>query len=133
MSARTATLAGRRAAERLMTDACTITRGGAAGTFDEETLVYAAGATSAIYSGACRVKPRDNQDQVVMAGDQPVSLWPYVVSVPMTVTGVEVDDLITVTACHLDPDLVGQVLRVRQVLQGSHLTARRMACEVNAG
>lgn len=132
MSATGATLAGRVAAESLMVDACTITRATAGSTFDETTLTYSGGSSATLYSGKCRVKPRDNADRVVQYGERAVSFWPYIVSVPMSVTTVELNDVITVTASALDASLVGLSLRVREVLSGSHLTARRLSCEENA-
>lgn len=133
MSAAGATLAGRRAAEGLMTDACTVTRGGGERTFDPATGRYVTTPGGPVYTGRCRVKPRDNADQVVEAGGQNVSLFAYVVSVPVSDVAFEVDDLVTVTSSVLDPALPGLVLRVRQVNVGSQITARRLGCEVDAG
>jgi hypothetical protein len=133
VSALGAVRAGRRAAEALMADTCTISRGGGSTVFDPDTGEYVTTVGEAIYTGACRVKPRDNADQVVEAGGTNVSLFPYVVSVPVGAVAYEVDDLVTVTAGALDPALVGLVLRVRQISVGTHLTARRLGCEVDAG
>jgi hypothetical protein len=133
MSAEATTLAGRAAAEALMVDSCTVTRNAAGPTFNETTGAYTGGATSTIYTGACRVKPRDNADRVVQFGEEAVSFWPFLVSVPMSVDDVELDDFVTITASALDPALVGLVLRVRQVQAGSHITARRLSCERNVG
>jgi hypothetical protein len=135
MSAASATLAGRRAAEALMADTCTIVRVTGRGSFNTSTGTYGASASSSVYSGKCRVMPRDNEDHVVAAGDRPIALWPFVVSVPMSATGIDVDHLVTITAVgeSSDPELVGMVLRVRQVAHGTHITARRLGCEVNVG
>lgn len=129
MSSTAATLAGRLAAEAIMQDSCTITAGAAEQVYDPGTDAYVTPAGASRYSGACRVKPQD-AGREVEAGAETVSLWPFLVSIPMSVTGVELDDLVTITASPLDPSLVGLVLRVRQVAQGSHLTARRIACEL---
>lgn len=128
MSATSATLAGRAAANALMVDTCTITADVPL-VYDEESDTYVTPAGSLRYSGPCKVKPRDNVDRVVEAGAQTVSIWPYVVSIPMSVTTVELDDVITVTACPLDPALVDTRLRVRQATTGTYLTARRLGCE----
>lgn len=135
MTAETATLSGRAAAEALMVDTCTITRSATRGTFNETTLQYDSPTTTSLYTGKCRVKPAGGQvsDRVVQFGEQAVSLWPFQVSVPISVENLAVDDLVTITASSLDPDLVGTVLRVRDVTQGTHITARRLGCEVNAG
>lgn len=113
-----------------MLDACMITNAAAVEVYDVATDAYITPAGASRYTGPCRVKPRDNTDRVVVAGEQATSLWPFVVSVPMAVVGCEVDDVVTITASSADPDLVGLKLRVRQVAQGSSITARRLGCEV---
>lgn len=134
MTAASVTLAGRAAAEALMVDACTITRVTPGTVFNETTGQYDdTPPPTTVYTGKCRVKPRDNADRVVQYGQEAVSLWPYIVSIPMAESGVELDDIVTVTASALDTALVGAGFRVRQVLAGSHLTARRLGCERNAG
>lgn len=129
MSAESATLSGRAAAAALMVDTCVITRGTSGTVYNADTDTYTATPGATVYSGPCRVKPRDNVDRQVEAGGETVTLWPYVVSVPMTATGIQLDDTVTVTAAGLDPDLVGLELRVRAVPLGSLLTARRLGCE----
>lgn len=113
-----------------MVDACTITAANAVQVYDETTDAYTTPDGASRYTGRCKVTPRDNADRQVEAGAQTVTLWPFVISVPMSVTGIQDDDVITITASALDPALVGLVLRVRQVAQGSFLTARRLGCEV---
>ncbi|MGZ4638674.1 MAG: DUF6093 family protein [Actinomycetes bacterium] len=132
MSATSATLAGRKAAERLMVDTCTVLRPGDRGAYDPTTLTYASNPTP-LYDGKCRVKPTNTADRVVEFGGEPVSLFPYVVSLPIGDLVVHVDDVVTVTASALDPALVGLKLRVRDIASGTHLTARRLGCERNAG
>ncbi len=131
MTANAAVLAGRSAALALMQDSCVINVESAGLVYDptSDTDVPAAGAQ--LYAGPCRVKPAPT-DRVVEAGAQTVSLFPFTVSVPVDATAYSIGDLVTVTACVLDPALVGKVLRVRQVLAGSHLTARRLGCEMRA-
>lgn len=129
MTALPVTITGRAAAERLMVDGCTITRGTPGTVYDPETDTYVGTGGAVVYVGKCRVKPRDNADRQVEAGGETVSLWPYIVSIPMSATGIMLDDTITVSQAGLDPDLVGLVLRVRDVPVGSTLTARRLGCE----
>lgn len=135
MSFTSATLAGRRAALRLMVDSCRIERrSSGAPVFDATSGTYTDPASTDLYVGPCRVRNyRQNNDRVVQFGAEPVSLWPFVVSVPIDVTGLQVDDLITITASVLDPGLNDLRLRVRDVTLGSQVTARRLGCEVNAG
>jgi hypothetical protein len=123
----------RLAAVALMTDECALTRPGARGAFNASTGSYDPADAGVLYAGACRVKTKDLSDRVVQAGEQPVSLWPYMVWLPISVTDVQVDDLVTVTGSEFDAGLVGLVLRVRQVTFASQVSSRRLGCEVNAG
>lgn len=117
-------------AESLMVDACTITRGGSgAPTFNSTTGTYTPPAGSTVYTGACRVKPSAlSGNTTVQAGEREVSLWPFAVSVPVSVTDVDLNDLVTITAS-ADASLVGRELRVRSVARGTFVTARRLDCE----
>ena len=51
------------------------------------------------------------------------------VQVPMSVTGLAVGDVVTVTASALDPDLVGRHFWVKDLAHKTHMTARRLGCE----
>ena len=136
MSIKQATEAGQGFAQQTFFDGtttCTVTRGAATQTLDTDEGVYVTTPAETVYTGPCRVKPRDNTDRVVEAGGQAVSLFPFVVSVPISDVRFEVDDVVTVTASVLDPAMVGLVLRVKQIATGSHLTARRLGAEVDAG
>jgi hypothetical protein len=96
--------------------------------FNETTGAYTPAAPTTVYTGKCRVKPRNLADRVVDAGEQTVSLWPFQVSIPFAAIDVELDDLVTVTAS-VDPSLVGRELRIRSVTRGTFVTARRLECE----
>lgn len=118
--------AGRLAAQRLMVDACTVTRPGAYGAPDETTGVAARTSTT-VYTGVCRVKPEPPGEQT--AGEREVVTRRFVVFLPVTVDGVAVGDVVTVTASVFDTGLVGAALTVVGVPVGSHLTARRLLAE----
>ncbi len=90
------------------------------------------------YEGPGRVRPRDTQDAEEEAGESPVSTWAYMVSVPFGATRqgaafLPAVDMVVEVVSNPDGTLAGQRLRVRQVIQGDHITARRMQCEVYAG
>ena len=125
MTASSAVRAGRAAAVRLMVDTCTVTRPGAA-TVNETTGVVTR-ATTTVYTGTCRVKP-DAAPSESQSGEREVVVRRFIVSIPTSETGVEVDDIVTVTASELDPALVGRTLTVAGVIVGSHVTARRLVC-----
>lgn len=127
MTVQTVTEAGQAFAEQLMQDICTIAGPSGPPVFDATTGAYTTPAGVTLYTGKCRVKPQNVQDRTVTAGERPVQVWPYVVSVPVTVVDIPVDATVTVTAS-ADADLVGQVLTVKDVTRGTDLTARRLSC-----
>ena len=129
MSAAGTTLAGRSAAEQLMVDACTISAPDTDGLLNETTGQYTPVAGTQRYAGRCRVKVAATQDSQATAGERIVSLRTYVVSLPMLVTSIKVDDVVRVTGSAMDAALSGTRMRVVDVAKGTHLTARRLICE----
>jgi hypothetical protein len=122
-----ALLGGRALAEARMTDECTIASQ-TAQPFNATTGDYPAPTTSSITT-ACYVRRETPTERQVEAGDRAVALRRYIVSVPVSVVGVLPLDVVTITASG-DPDLLDAVLVVRDVAQGTHVTARRLGCEV---
>jgi len=123
MSATSITLRGRTAAEALMVDTCTITRVVSVAT-DADTGVVTP-TYSTVYTGKCRLKlPVAVARPITVGGAQEFSQHP-ILSLPATTTGVQVDDILTITASLLMPSLVGRVFHVRAVPGQSHMTAAR--------
>jgi hypothetical protein len=118
--------AGRARAESLMTDACRIFAPGAK-TTDPETGAVTGGDTN-LYVGKCQVRP-NRAGRQVDTGQTDAAQFSTMVKVPTAVTGVEFGHLVAITAS-TDPDLVGTVLRVRDIELGTNVTARRLGCEV---
>jgi hypothetical protein len=127
MSALTATLRGRAAAEANMADACTITRAGTPTTDDVTGKVTYSPTT--VYSGKCRVQQRVPVSKPADIGQAAVWLERLELQLPMSVTGVASDDLVTITASVLDPDLVGRTWHVRELGHKTHATSRRVQIE----
>ncbi len=129
MTAASVLARGRVAAERLMTDACTVTYKTGATTQDEttgrEVPVYATRFTS-----KCKVQARSVSVQAVEAGARMVATSTLEVHLPITAEAVEVDDVVEVTASVYDPQLVGQKFRVVAPVAKSHATSRRFQVEV---
>ena len=125
MTAAGATMTGRALAESLMADACTVTRV-TSQTLNESTGVLSDTATT-VYTGKCRVRTAASDAQT-SAGDRATMTRDFVVHLPASVTAVQVDDVVTVTASALDPGLVNLVLTVAGEARGTHVTARRLAC-----
>jgi len=121
---------GRAHAVRLMTDTCVITRvtGSAIASNGDTTPT-----TADLYTGPCRVRPRQTQDRMVEQGGAEVGVGDLVVSLPITAADVEPGDVVTITASTYDETLVDRSMTVLGVLHGSQVTARRLSCQAVAG
>jgi hypothetical protein len=126
MSRAIALARGQAAALASMTDTCTIRRAGSAST-DQSTGVRTP-AYSTLYTGVCRVqqtlpisRPHDSGENFLLLARMDVQL-------PISVTGLQVNDEVTVTAVGAghDADLVGRVFLVRDLFHKSEPTARRV-------
>lgn len=114
-----------------MVDACTITRIGERVT--DTTTGEVTEPTSTLYTGKCRVQQASAQAQREDAGEDRLLLLRLEVQLPMSVTDLEVGDLVTVTASAHDPDLPGRVFRVHDLAHKTHATARRVQCVEKTG
>ncbi len=79
-----------------------------------------------LYAGKCRVQQRSPGAQQQTPGEDVQLMLSLEVQLPIAVTGLRVGDEITVTASMHDPDLVGQVLLIRDLFAKTHPTARRV-------
>ncbi|MEV4521471.1 DUF6093 family protein [Micromonospora tulbaghiae] len=118
---------GRAAAEALMTDECVIRRDGGT-TYDPETG-YPTESTSQVYAGKCRVQQQSASAGAREVGEAAVLLLRLEVQVPMSVVGVQADDVVEVTASRHDVELVGRRFRVRDLFHKTHATSRRLGVE----
>lgn len=118
---------GRGAAERAMADTCVIRRPSGSGTTNPVTGVPSQTYTT-LYTGSCRMQQSSPGGQRVDVGEDSVLLQPFVLSVPIAVTGIRPGDQATVTTS-LDPDLVGRVFLVKAVTHKTNATARRLGVE----
>jgi uncharacterized protein YwlG (UPF0340 family) len=78
-----------------------------------------------LYTGKCRVQVKAAARQGGDIGQAYVVIEEREVQLPMTVTGLREGDQITITAAALDPDLVGRVYVVHDVVAKTQLTSRR--------
>jgi hypothetical protein len=122
MSIESAIARGRAAAENLMVDACVITRK----TGETTSGGVITPTLTTLYTGKCRVQVKSEAGAGQNVGEAFRVVERHEVQLPMTVTGLQEGDSIQVTASALDPDLVGRVYVVRDVLRKSHLTSRRV-------
>ena len=118
-------------AEALMVDACSVTRAGAdAAAFNPATGGYTQPDPVDVYAGKCRVQVTDAlNEQTPEYGGREVTLQQAIVSVPIDATGIQVGDVVTITAANYDPELVGVTYRVLAIHRKTHATARRLRCE----
>jgi hypothetical protein len=124
MSAAGAVARGRALAESLMVDACTIRR--STGTATDDNTGEVTPTWDDVYAGKCRVQQQTTGSQAATAGQDYQLLQRLEVQLPMSVTGVEVGDEVTITAAALDAALAGQVFLVRDLFAKTHATARRL-------
>jgi hypothetical protein len=111
-----------------MVDACTIARAGREPVTDPDTGVVTYPTGPAFYTGPCLVQLPDVQESDVQAGEREWTQQRARIDVPMSVTGVRVDDVVTVTRSELDPDLVGRRYVVAGLMHKTFATARRLRC-----
>lgn len=122
MSIASALAQGRQTAEKLMVDACVIRRrtGETTGPGGVVTATY-----STLYTGKCRVQQPNAQAQQQDAGEAYLLMVRLEVQLPMSVTGLQAEDQVTVTDS-VDPDLPGRVFVIRDLAHKTHATARRV-------
>ena len=129
MSAQSAILQGRAAAESIMVDSCTITRTtGPPGPMDPETGLPTPAPTTQVYAGKCRVQTYEPQESTPDSGGHTYSVQRYAIHVPVG-TNAAVDDDIEITAAAMDPDLVGRHYVVTALLHKTFATAHRLAVD----
>lgn len=116
-----------------MVDACTITR--VTGSTTDRTTLVRVETRATIYDGPCRVQEllafsRETRpsDDVQVLGRYRVLQLPVVGS-----EDIQIGDDVTITACVNDPDMVGQVLRVRDQSGKTDATSRRIGIEEMTG
>lgn len=116
-----------------------VTRPGGTPVFNELLGYSVTPEPSQLYAGPIRVQrmqPALSASAATIA-DREVIIREYQVNLPLTVDGratppMQTNDLVAVTACDDDPDLIGKVLRVRDVRLGSLVWQRDLLCEDTA-
>lgn len=124
MSAAEALLEGRRHAESLMVDACTIARPGEPVTDPETGDVT--GSTTEVYSGRCKVQSKDSSVATPDAAGASFTVVSRQVHIPAGVADVRDGDVVTITASLLNPFGVGKQYRVEGFTPDSFETAARL-------
>ncbi len=118
---------GRAMARRYMeATGTTVTLGRNTGALDPETFEPI---PTIVYSGPGRVQTNENVVETVEVGGGSVTVQRYAVHIPVGDFTPQIDDVVTVTACALDANLVGRVFLVRGLLHKSAATAYRLLVE----
>lgn len=119
---------GRAAAERGMVDACVITR--LSGEYTDEATGVITPTYATVYTGKCRLQQTEAQASATDSGEARRLMVPRQLQLPVaTSTGVLADDLVEITACVNDSDLVGKVFRVREEMAKTESTSRRLGIQ----
>jgi hypothetical protein len=127
MSAAAALACGRALSESLMVDSCVIKR--VAGEVTDPFSGTITPTYSTIYTGKCRVQHREAQGREETPGQAFLIMLLLELQLPMSVTGLQVDDQVTITASAHDPDLPGRVFFIRDLMHKTHATARRVSIQ----
>lgn len=118
---------GRVAAEALMIDSVVVTR--VTATFTNAETGVITPTTTVVYAGKCKVQQGGvPSGQSKDLGQASIQVSRLQLHLPVSATGVAVDDVATITASPLDASLVGRRFTIRAVAHKTYLTARR--CDV---
>lgn len=131
MSIADALLRGQAFAQTTWVDACIIRRRGAP-VLDDFSGTTTSPSTT-LYSGQCRVQQGIAQADEQDVGEDYQLRLRMVIQVPVSVTGIQVGDEVTITAATHDPDLVGRIFAVRDLFHKTHPTARRLGVTERSG
>lgn len=118
---------GRKAAEELMVDACDIRPPTGRATGDDGKVTDTLG--DPIYDGKCKFQLDHVDAALPEVGASVSTVLRGRIDVPMRVTGVTTDHVITIKRSRYDPSLVGKTFRVVAPFHGSLKTARRIPVE----
>lgn len=132
MSAQSAMEAGRRMAESLMVDSCTVRR--RTGTTTDPNTGEVTPTYTVIRTGQkCKVQTRGYWGEARDVGEAAVVILSLEIQFPTSVTDLVTRDEITIDSSQNDPTLVGRVFRLKDLSHKSFATARRVMCQEVTG
>jgi len=120
---------GRQRAEKIMVDTLELRGPDVRGALDPDTGQYATTPGALKYTGPGKIQTTDTIGNAADAAERAVMVTRFGAHLPMTAAAAAVDDVITVTASLLDPELVGRRFRVTSLVHKSLMTARRLSVE----
>jgi hypothetical protein len=114
-----------------MDDTCTIRR--LTGTVVDDFSGTSTPTYADVYTGKCRFQAARAEAQQHDAGQDYLLLLRLELQLPVSVTGVEVGDVVTCTASVSDPDLPGRTFRVHDLFHKTHPSARKVQITERTG
>lgn len=120
------------AAEAGMADTCTIRRRTGETTSSTSGVITPTYLSPDPYSGKCRMQQSIAQAAQHDAGEDYTLLVRFELQLPMTVTGLEVGDEVTITASQ-DADLTGRTFLIRDLFHKTNASARRVGVTERTG
>lgn len=99
------------------------------GPLDPDTCQYTSTPGPLKYAGPGKVQTTDTIGNVADAAERVVMVTRFGAHLPMSAPAAAVDDVVTVQASVLDPQLVGRRFRVVSLIHKSFMTARRLSVE----
>jgi hypothetical protein len=108
-------------------DTCTIKRLNAGETTDADGVITKTYTT--LYTGACRVQQQQPYAERHDVGQAYRLLLRLEVQLPMTVTGLQPDDILTMATSLTDADLPGRVFVIRDLAHKTDASSRRVQCQ----
>lgn len=104
--------------------------GGTQGEFNKTTGKWDITPHAAYFIGPARVQVLPGAEQERVAGEQEITTLGYAIELDHAVTGMQLDDVVTVTAVgdNGDPWLVGRAMTVTSIESGSLHWSRRLIC-----
>lgn len=120
---------GRRMAESLMLDSCTVTRADPDGDPDP----WGGEPRTTVYTGRAKSQTFQAYEQTPQSGEAQITVQRYYVHFPVGAFVPQVDDVIEWTSCPLDPSRVGTKERVTAPFSKTLATATRVSTDRIAG
>lgn len=127
MNAAEAVRMGQAVAESRMIDTCTIGR--QSGVFTDPSSGQVVPTFTTVYAGKCEVQQTISQASSPVTGGHRYTVQNVMLKVPVAVTGLRIDDTVTLASAVIDPELVGRVFRLSELFYKSYPTARRFRVE----
>lgn len=109
--------------DRWLNDTCTIRRPGRP-EYDADLGYDVITAGETVYTGPCRLRPTGG-DRVVIAGDAPITLRTYDLTLPWDTEGIKVDQVVTIDDSN-DPHTESRTFTVTDVQGGTDGAYRRL-------